>query len=148
MALARLQERIELLENQIKENEIIELHNAQQKLNNDKCKAKQICLGLCVDSYVLNSVHFRYLVFSRYCIYPLRFYKEKNVFEFLSKSEKHLYILKPSESVYCVNQNEISFLTNFSNFPKTLVEDRFILWNFRLKSTFGWKQSLQNYQFT
>ena len=77
MALARLQERIELLENQIKENEIIELHNAQQKLNNDKCKVKQMCLGLCVDSYVLNSVHFRYLVFSRYCIYPLRFYKEK-----------------------------------------------------------------------
>ena len=42
MALARLQERIELLENQIKENEIIELHNAQQKLNNDKCKKKNV----------------------------------------------------------------------------------------------------------
>ena len=46
MALARLQERIEMLENQIKENEIIEIHNAQQKLNNDKCKVKHLCLGL------------------------------------------------------------------------------------------------------
>ena len=79
MALARLQERIELLENQIKENEIIELHNAQQKLNNDKCKKKM-------------SPNF--------------------------------------ESVYCLNKNEISFITNFSNLPlglKTLVEDRFLL---------------------
>ena len=38
MALTRLQERIESLENQINESEIAQLQNANQKLTDVKCK--------------------------------------------------------------------------------------------------------------